>query len=200
MKTFLPMLFAVVSLIAASCSGNSNSVKETNTKNTDSATTQAPSTGNEQKNAGNNGTVNGLVTGYLNLKNALAGDDGKQAATAANEIGNALTKVNASELTVDQKKVYNDVKDDIKEHAEHIGSNASNIAHQREHFDMLSKDMIDLVKATGSFSSLYRDFCPMYNNKKGASWLSETKDIKNPYYGKAMPTCGEVKEEIKPKG
>ena len=37
----------------------------------------------------------------------------------------------------------------------------------------------------------------MYNNKKGAFWLSETKEIKNPYLGKAMPTCGTIKEEIK---
>jgi hypothetical protein len=203
MKTFLPMLFMMASLVAASCNGNSNgnANKETSSNNPDSATTQASATpsGNEQKNAAT-GTINDLITGYLNLKNALAGDDGKQAAAAATEMGSALTKVNGSALTPDQKKIYDDVKDDIKEHAEHIDANASNIAHQREHFDMLSKDMIDLVKATGSSTSLYRDFCPMYNNKKGASWLSETKDIKNPYYGKSMPTCGEVKEEIKAKG
>ncbi|OQP60142.1 hypothetical protein A3860_34240 [Niastella vici] len=200
MKTFLSIFFMAASLFAASCNGNSNPAKETDTKNADSTTTQAAPTGSEQKTTDTPGTINDLVTGYLNLKNALASDDGKQAATAANEMGSALTKVNASELTGDQKKVYDDVKDDIKEHAEHIGSNASNIAHQREHFDMLSKDMIDLVKATGSSTTLYHDFCPMYNNKKGASWLSEKKDIKNPYLGKSMPTCGEVKEEFKPKG
>jgi hypothetical protein len=72
--------------------------------------------------------------------------------------------------------------------------------HQREHFDLLSRDMIDLVNATGSSQTLYKDFCPMYNNKKGAFWLSETKEIKNPYYGKEMLECGEVKEEIKAKG
>jgi hypothetical protein len=38
----------------------------------------------------------------------------------------------------------------------------------------------------------------MYNDKKGAIWLSETKEIKNPYYGKKMLTCGNVKEEITP--
>jgi len=95
--------------------------------------------------------------------------------------------------------MYDDVKDDVKEHAEHISASGSNTAHQREHFDMLSKDMIDLVKAAGTTKTLYRDFCPMYNNKKGASWLSETKEIKNPYYGNEMPKCGVVKEEIKPK-
>ena len=94
-------------------------------------------------------------------------------------------------------KLYADVEEDAKEHAEHIGSNAGNIKHQREHFDMLSKDMYDLVKSFGTGQTLYHAFCPMYNDNKGAYWISETKEIKNPYFGKEMPTCGEVKEEIK---
>jgi hypothetical protein len=96
-----------------------------------------------------------------------------------------------------QAKLYKDVEDDAKEHAEHIGANAGNIKHQREHFDMLSKDIYDLVKAFGGGRVLYKDFCPMYNDKKGAIWLSESKTIKNPYYGKSMSTCGSVQEEMK---
>jgi hypothetical protein len=37
----------------------------------------------------------------------------------------------------------------------------------------------------------------MYNNNKGADWISEKKEISNPYLGKEMPTCGTVKEELK---
>jgi hypothetical protein len=32
----------------------------------------------------------------------------------------------------------------------------------------------------------------MYKKGKGAFWLSETKEIKNPYLGKTMPTCGTI--------
>jgi hypothetical protein len=62
---------------------------------------------------------------------------------------------------------------------------------------MLSKDMYDLVKAFGAGQTLYKDFCPMYNDNKGAIWLSESKEIKNPYYGKSMSSCGSMKEELK---
>lgn len=31
---------------------------------------------------------------------------------------------------------------------------------------------------------IYVDYCPMYNDNKGAIWLSETKEIKNPYWEK----------------
>ncbi|HKC36711.1 MAG TPA: DUF3347 domain-containing protein [Chitinophagaceae bacterium] len=196
MKTLLIFLLAA-SVFSTACSNNNDNSKERSVKNNDTASKATVTDNNESKKTG---TVDDIVSAYLNLKNALTSDKGKDAAAAANEIGAALAKVDESILPADQKKIYDDVKDDIKEHAEHIGSNGSDIEHQREHFDLLSKDMIDLVKVTGSSQTLYKDFCPMYNNKKGASWLSETKEIKNPYYGNKMPKCGQVKEEIKAKG
>jgi len=138
-----------------------------------------------------------IVERYLRLKNALANDNTKDASTAGKEIIIAMEKLDKSSLAAEQKKVYEDVEGDAKEMAEHIGDNAGKIEHQREHFDMLSKDLYDLVKAFGSGQVLYKDFCPMYNDKKGAMWLSETKTIRNPYYGKKMLTCGSVQEELK---
>ena len=45
--------------------------------------------------------------------------------------------------------------------------------------------------------TVYYHFCPMAKSGEGAFWLSSTKEIKNPYYGDAMLTCGETKEIIK---
>jgi len=61
----------------------------------------------------------------------------------------------------------------------------------------MSEDVYALVKAFGGGQSLYHDYCPMYNDGKGALWLSETKAINNPYFGKEMPHCGNVEEMIK---
>ena len=138
-----------------------------------------------------------LIASYLRLKNALANDNAKEAATAGNAVSIAIQKMDHESLTGDQRKVYSDVKEDIKEHIEHISNNGDKIAHQREHFDMLSKDIYDLVKAVGNDQTLYLDHCPMYNDNKGADWISEFKEIKNPYFGEKMPTCGTVKDEIK---
>lgn len=197
MKTFLSISFLAATVFYIACNNSSDS-KENSVKNNDS-TSQAQNT-NTASEPKNTGTINDVVAHYLKLKNALTNDNGNDAASSAKELGASLAKVDETSLAPEQKKTYDDLKDDIKEHAEHIGSNGSNIEHQREHFDLLSKDMIDLVKATGSSTTLYMDFCPMYNNKKGASWLSETKEIKNPFYGNKMLKCGQVKEEIKPKG
>lgn len=139
-----------------------------------------------------------IIANYLQLKNALAKDNGKDAATAGNAIVTTLSKIDKTTLPEHQQKVYADLQDDLKEHAEHIGENASKIEHQREHFEMLSKDMADLIKTFGNGGqTLYKDFCPMANDGKGAIWISEVKQIKNPYLGSKMPTCGSVKETMK---
>jgi len=107
-----------------------------------------------------------------------------------------IKKLDKSFLTADQKKVWDGFEDDLREHAEHIGKNAGNIKHQREHFSMMSEDVYDLVKAFGGGRAIYHDHCPMYNEGKGAIWLSETKEVRNPYFGAKMPTCGTVEEVI----
>lgn len=143
------------------------------------------------------GTAKELITVYLQIKNALANDDTNDAAQAGKSLVDAFKKFDNSILTAEQKKSYSDIEDDAREHAEHIGANGGKIEHQREHFIMLSNDMYDLAKSINMGLTLYQDLCPMANEGKGALWLSETKEIKNPYLGKKMPTCGSVKEELK---
>lgn len=134
-----------------------------------------------------------LVTEYLSVKNALINSSETEAATASGKMYEAMKGFDKSLLSADQKKIYDDIESDLKEHAEHISK--SKIDHQREHFATMSKDMYDLVKAFGAGMTLYHDHCPMYND--GSMWLSETKDIKNPFYGDKMMTCGSVEEMMK---
>ena len=137
-----------------------------------------------------------ILTGYLKLKNALTNDNDQEASAAATELAKAFEDMDKTALNAEQSQVYIDVKADAIEHAEHIAANAGNIVHQREHFETLSEEVYELVKATGAGQKLYYTNCPMYNNNKGANWLSETKEVKNPYLGQAMSTCGSVKEEL----
>lgn len=139
-----------------------------------------------------------LVQHYLHIKNALTEDNGTEAATAAKQMVAAMQQVDAGSFSAEQQKVFDDVKDNMKEHAEHVSTNAAKLDHQREHFEMLSQDMYDMLKVFKPSQQLFLTHCPMYNDNKGANWLSETKDIKNPFYGKKMLDCGLVKEEINP--
>lgn len=140
--------------------------------------------------------INEMVTGYLNLKNALTLDNSKDAAHAGESLITAMSKINVNSLTIEIQPVYKDLAEDITEHAKHIGDNAGKIEHQREHFAILSRDINDLLENFKTDKKLYQDFCPMYDGGKGAIWISETKEIKNPYYGSKMLTCGSVKKEF----
>jgi len=142
-------------------------------------------------------SIKDIVSSYLQLKNALAEDNSSNAAKAGALIQDAFKRFNKTTLTSDQKKIFEDVESDAMENAEHISKSGGNIAHQREHFELLSKDIYDLVKAFVAGQVLYKDYDPMVNNGKGAFWLSETKEIRNPYMGKVMLKSGSVREELK---
>ena len=142
-------------------------------------------------------SVKKIVEQYLHIKNALANDNGSEAASGAKAMSEILSETDKSFFTSEQKKVYGEIEEDLKEHAEHIGKNGDNIKHQREHFSMMSEDIYDLVKAFGAGQPIYHYHCPMYNENKGAMWLSEMKEVRNPYFGAEMLHCGSVEEVIK---
>ncbi|MBE7170099.1 MAG: DUF3347 domain-containing protein [Williamsia sp.] len=141
--------------------------------------------------------VHEILAAYLQIKNSLANDDPAEAAAGGDAFVKAIGKINESSMTAAQQKQWNELADDAAEMAEHIGKSSGMIAHQREHFYLLSKDVYDMVKIFKPVQTLYKDYCPMYNEGEGAIWLSETKEISNPYLGKKMHACGEVRGEIR---
>ena len=191
-KKIILCLFIATSIFAA-CNNSSTDKKENKMETLQTAAKPA----NTSTTINQTVSIKEILDNYLKMKNAFTTDNSANAATAGEEMVKSFTGFDKTALTTAQVKTYNDIEDDAKEHAEHIGLNAGKIKHQREHFDLLSKDIYALVKTFGAGQKLYYDHCPMYNTGKGANWLSETKEIANPYLGKSMPTCGSVKEEIK---
>jgi hypothetical protein len=154
------------------------------------ATMQDTNSSTSQKNE----NLSEIIDAYLLLKNALTEDSKDKAAEAGNNVLTAFANFDMSKLSSEQHGTYMEIMENSKEHAEHIIK--SPIDHQREHFEELSKDVNDLIELIGTDKTLYVDFCPMYNNNKGAMWLSETETIKNPYLGSNMPTCGNIQKKI----
>ena len=142
--------------------------------------------------AGVSTAIESMLNHYLEIKNALVEDDVEKAATSSKSILSGMKGFDKSLLTAEQKKVYDAIESDLKEHAEHISKSELDL--QREHFIMMSTDMYDLVKAFGAGMTVYHEYCPMANDNKGAMWLSESKEIRNPYFGDKMMTCGSVEE------
>lgn len=133
-----------------------------------------------------------VLADYMALKNALVATNKEDATKAGMKLESTLNGFDVSSYTSEEQTELKDIIADAKEHAEHIGK--SEMDHQREHFKTLSKDITDMVAITGTETTLYQQFCPMYD--KGSAWLSMEKEIKNPYYGSKMMACGKVQKEI----
>lgn len=67
---------------------------------------------------------------------------------------------------------------------------SENIDSARIVLSALSDEYIILAKKNKA--GLYIIHCPMALNNKGANWLSNEKEIRNPYFGKRMLSCGKV--------
>jgi len=76
-------------------------------------------------------------------------------------------------------------------------SEASDIETQRAAFSDVTEQMNSIVIEALSSGEVYKQFCPMAFNNQGGYWLSTEKEIRNPYYGDKMLTCGRVTETIK---
>jgi hypothetical protein len=68
---------------------------------------------------------------------------------------------------------------------------------QRAAFEKLTAPMEALLAGELESGELYKEYCPMAFNNKGASWLSQEKEIKNPYFGGRMLSCGKVTETLR---
>lgn len=147
----------------------------------------------ETKKATTSFSINEIVTNYLKIKNALTKDDSDGAANAGKILSKTLTTTSSNNLTSNQKKDYLKIVTEAKQNTEHIKNNSGKIEYQRERFAMLSKNITDLIKMFGTKQKLYQDYCPMYNDGKGGFWISETKEIRNPYFGSEMLSCGTIK-------
>lgn len=126
-----------------------------------------------------------LLLLYYNVKDALiAGNANTASAKAADFIKVAKG--------IDAKAVAGGNINTLLEDAGKISKNRD-IKKQREYFTGFSTHMHIMAKAVKlTTQPVYQQYCPM----KKAYWLSNEKAIKNPYYGSAMLTCGEVTETL----
>ncbi|WHZ07937.1 MAG: CzcABC family efflux RND transporter, membrane fusion protein [Cytophagales bacterium] len=125
----------------------------------------------------------GLAYGqYTLLKEALVASHAEEAKKVASELKKALREAKGSVTSIDL--------------AEKISA-TSDLDGQRIVFSTLSDEVAKLVKEGKLLTgAIYLDYCPMANDNAGAVWLSNQKEIRNPYFGDAMLKCGSVKEII----
>ena len=133
---------------------------------------------------------------YLDLKNALVASDAEQAVMTAEQTKQALEKVNMTLVKGTAHQQWMKYLNTMQETLSTIQSDAT-LEAQRTAFAPLSKAFYQSIQQFGVTGlDAYYQFCPMADNNTGAYWLSELKEINNPYFGEAMLGCGETRENL----
>jgi len=141
--------------------------------------------------------ISDVVTAYIALKNDFIASDAKRAASDAKVVKKAMGNVKMDLLKGDNHMMWMDMMKPINSAVDKI-IKSSDVEEQRLAFSDLSDGLyktITMFKITGL--NMYYQFCPMAKDSEGAYWLSLDREIKNPYLGEAMLTCGETKETLK---
>jgi hypothetical protein len=140
-----------------------------------------------------------MLASYYELKDALVATNAGEADAAANKLSENTDRLQQA-MKEDSTNVpaYTGSIDTMKsEIAKMTAMMDEGCERKRIHFDAISASMYSLVKkAELKNANIYHQYCPMAFNDKGAYWLSNEEEIKNPYFGDKMLECGEVTDII----
>ncbi|BDD00958.1 DUF3347 domain-containing protein [Persicobacter psychrovividus] len=122
-----------------------------------------------------------LLAGYFEIKDALVKTEPETASKKALAFVKVLEANDAGQLFASTRAI----------------ASAKDVKEQRKQFEVLSQQMYMLVKNNKTDgATVYKQFCPMAFDNKGAFWLAKEKEINNPYFGDKMLHCGMVQEEL----
>jgi hypothetical protein len=134
------------------------------------------------------------LTIYFEMKESLVVADAVSASGNAGEFTKALNGLDIKSIPAEKQADVLTIRKKLVADAGKIAA-TSDLDKQREGFASLSLNFYSLVKLIKpSNQPIYQDYCPM----KRMYWLSNVKNIRNPYYGKMMLTCGSITETINP--
>eukprot|EP01012_Entosiphon_sulcatum_P011001 TRINITY_DN16592_c0_g1_i1.p3 TRINITY_DN16592_c0_g1~~TRINITY_DN16592_c0_g1_i1.p3 ORF type:complete len:161 (+),score=34.70 TRINITY_DN16592_c0_g1_i1:1312-1794(+) len=125
-----------------------------------------------------------FLSQYEAVRAALAADDLAAVKTAASAVGTTPKTPPAEPLTEEQKDRQEKFTAVVKKIA-----TADSLKTARAEFKALSKRAIHYAEGKVGY---FVANCPMVEGGEG-DWVQTSKKISNPYFGKAMLTCGSIK-------
>lgn len=150
-----------------------------------------------QVDAGFQNQLASVFTSYIKLKDAFVASDVAKVKEQAKGTDAALSKVDMKLLSGAAHNDWMNYLSPIQSSLKEIQASAD-IEAQRKAFSSLSDNLYKSAKTFGlGGKEAFYDYCPMAFNNEGAYWLSDQQQIKNPYFGDKMLTCGSVKEKLK---
>ena len=135
------------------------------------------------------------VQAYFGIHAALAGDKAGEATSAAQTMQAKLQAVQMELLDGDAHMLWMKQLETLNTALGQIAK-APSIEKQREAFFPLSKQLAAVLQVFPPLKPVNQAFCPMAFDNAGATWLQQSEEIANPYFGTAMSTCGEIQSTL----
>jgi hypothetical protein len=138
-----------------------------------------------------------VFTSYVGMKDAFVSSDAGKVKQESEKVSDALAKVDMKLL---EGSAHNDWMNYLAPMQKSLSAieNSDGIETQRKEFSTVSDNLYKSIKAYGlGGTEAFYEFCPMAFNNEGGYWLSDSDEIRNPYFGDAMLTCGSVQERLK---
>jgi membrane fusion protein, copper/silver efflux system len=139
-----------------------------------------------------------LLQLYLSIQNSLASDDFQAAKKTGGEFASALKRMDMGLLKGEAHGIWMEALG-VLDKAMRTITSAKDIEAARQGFEPLSMGVTLAVERLGVEieGPIFEIHCPMAFAWKGAAWLQQDEEIRNPYFGAMMYTCGEVKRQLK---
>lgn len=159
---------------------------------------------------GFNQAVATAMGAYFEMKDAFVDADTLKTKDGCRKFIRLLDSIPMNELKTDTLNIYDAAMSDhsnIKSNAQSLLMQ-TDITEMRKDFSMVSENLYPFFRTINyEGDKMYWQNCPMaFGDDKGANWISNSKDIVNPYLGKNHPQykgtmlhCGEVKDSINAK-
>ncbi len=141
---------------------------------------------NPEETAVFDGTMAPILASYLKIQETLAADSIEGVVIAAKAIAAASAKVDAATVKGEHKDHYKNISAELKSSTTKFAA-ATTIETAREAFKNVSKPM-----AMWGSMSQPKGIDVVYCSMAEGSWLQKKGEIRNPYYGATMLTCGDI--------
>lgn len=191
-------LICFASVSFTSCSSKKDEDGKTASQTQESSGPSVPAAGQPQFQVDQSFQVqlSRLFDSYLRLKDAFYSSDPATVKAEADQTLGALDQVDMKLLSGsahhDWMTYLTPAQTSLK-----VMQSEKDLEAQRKAFSVLSDNLYKSIRAFGlGGREAYYDYCPMAFNNEGAFWLSDSKEIRNPYFGEKMPGCGQVKEKL----
>ena len=136
-----------------------------------------------------------LFSDYLILSETLVDSNVPQTIEAADNLVETINQVDAQMLAGETRKAWTDQQKALVSTMDYF-TKTEDLDLLRKAFsdlsDRLYHTLVTFEVQTGGF----RMYCPMAFDNNGGFWLSGSEEIRNPYMGQQMLTCGNIKHEL----